>query len=426
MDPTSFDDLKAQAQTFVIQLLKEDFPAVVSQFDPQMTSALTPSQLRESWKTVIMEAGNLLQLAVNRTAEMEGYRMVFVKCQFENTAVDVQVVFNSEGLISGLNFSPQEVKYHPPAYVDEATFHEIEVTTGSGEWALPGTLTIPEGSGPFPGVVLVHGSGPNDRDETVGANKVFRDLAWGFASQGIVVLRYEKRTKEHARKFTPEVIAHLTTKEEVIDDTIMAIHLMRERDEINPEQVFMLGHSLGATLAPRIGQQESKLAGLIIMAGITRTLEDTILDQFTYIYSLNGKLSEDQKAELKVLKEKVARVKDPELSDQVSPQELPLGVSPAYWLDLRDYNPAEVAKTLHMPMLVLQGDRDYQVLATKDFEGWKRVLEPREDVSFKLYPKLNHLFIEGEGMSTPQEYGIEGHVSPDVIGDIVSWIKSIR
>lgn len=424
MDATSFDELKAIAQTLVIQLLKEDYSAAVSQFDPQMRNALTESQLRESWRSVIREAGNLLQINVTRTAEVEGFRLVFIRCQFENTAIDVQVAFNSQGLISGLNFSPQEVKYNPPAYVDESAFHETEVTVGSGEWALPGTLTIPNGPGPFPGVVLVHGSGPNDRDETVGANKVFRDLAWGLASQGIAVLRYEKRTKEHAEKFTPEIVAHLTTKEEVVDDAILAIQLMRERAEIDSKQVFMLGHSLGATLAPRIGQQEDELAGLIIMAGITRTLEDTILDQFTYIYSLGGELSDEQKADLEALKEKVACVKDPELSEAVPVQELPLGVSPAYWLDLRDYRPEEVAKTLPMPMLILQGGRDYQVLATQDFEGWKRVLESRKDVSFKLYPKLNHLFIEGEGKSSPQEYGIEGHVSRYVIDTIVLWIKS--
>jgi dienelactone hydrolase len=424
MDPPSFDDLKTMAKTLVIQLLKGDYSTAISQFDQQMKNTLTETMLRESWETLISDAGDLLQLTIIRTAEMEGYRIVFIRCQFEMNAINVQVVFNSQGSIGGLNFSPLEVKYNPPAYVDESAFHELEVTIGSGKWALPGTLTIPEGSGPFDGVVLVHGSGPNDRDETVGANKVFRDISWGLASQGIAVLRYEKRTKEHAKKFTPEIIAHLTVKEEVIDDTIKAVQLMRTREEINSKHIILLGHSLGATMAPRIGQQDTELAGLIIMAGITRPLEDVILDQFTYIYSLSGALSDEQKAELETLKEKVARVKDPELSDKISPQELPLGVSPAYWLDLRDYRPAEVAKTLPIPMLILQGGRDYQVLATKDFEGWKKVLKSREDVSLKLYPQLNHLFIEGEGKSTPQEYGIEGHVNPDVIDTIVSWIKS--
>lgn len=424
MDPTSFNDLKELAKTYVLHLLNGDYSKARDMFDQKMKNVLNEVLLKESWETLISEAGNIQQITVTNTSEMEGFHVVFVRSQFDNTVIDVQVVFNNQGLISGMNFAPQEVKYNPPAYVDESSFNEKEVTVGSGEWALPGTLTIPNGSTSFPGLVLVHGSGPNDRDETVGANKVFRDLSWGLASQGIAVLRYEKRTKEHAQKFTPDIISKLTVKEEVIDDAILAIQLMRESEEIDSKKVFVLGHSLGATVAPRIGQQDDEISGLIIMAGITRSLEDTILDQFTYIYSLSGELSEEQKAELETLKEKVARVKDPELSDKVSAQELPLGISPAYWLDLRGYKPAEVAKTLSMPLFILQGGRDYQVLATKDFEEWKKVLKSSENVSFKLYPGLNHLFIEGEGQSTPQEYGIEGHVSPHVIKDIVSWINS--
>jgi alpha-beta hydrolase superfamily lysophospholipase len=159
---------------------------------------------------------------------------------------------------------------------------------------------------------------------------------------------------------------------------------MRQREEVDEKHIFVLGHSLGAFLVPRIGQQDPKLAGLIIMAGITRSLEDTVLDQFTYLYSLTGKMTDQQKKELENLKVKVGRVKDPKLSDKTPTKDLPLGVSAAYWLDLRSYHPAKVAENLIMPILILQGGRDYQVLPTKDFEGWKTALKSRENVSFKL------------------------------------------
>ena len=145
------------------------------------------------------------------------------------------------------------------------------------------------------------------------------------------------------------------------------------------------------------------------MAGITRPLEDTILDQFTYLYSLADTMTEQQKTELETLKVKVARLKDPELSKDISPQDLPLGIPVAYWLDLRDHSTLDAAKTLNMPILVIQGERDYQVLETKDFKSWKTALN-KENASFKLFPKLNHLFIAGDGKSTPQEYMVEGRI----------------
>ena len=423
MNPLSLEDLKVLAQNFVGQFLQADFAAASSRFDDQMKVVFPEVKFQEFWQRFIEPAGNLLRLTVVRTAEMESYRVVFIRCQFERAALDVQIIFNIRGQISGLNLMPAETKYHAPDYVDTSAFHEVDVTVGEGQWALPGTLTLPSAQGPFPGVVLVQGSGPSDRDETIGPNRIFRDLAWGLASQGIAVLRYEKRTFKHAQMFTPKLIAQMTVKEEVTDDALLAIQLMRQTPQINPKQVFLLGHSLGATLAPRIAKQNSKLAGLVIMAGITRPLEDIILDQFTYLNSLAGPMTDEQKTELEALKSKIARVKDPELSNNVPANELPLGISADYWLDLRGYSPIETIKMLDIPVLILQGGRDYQVLPEKDFKGWKTALNSRSNAQLKLFPNLNHLFIVGEGKSTPQEYGIEGHMDEAVIYTIAQWIK---
>jgi len=133
---------------------------------------------------------------------------------------------------------------------------------------------------------LVHGSGPNDKDESIGPNKIFRDLAWGLASQGICVLRYDKMTFKYGKQLTPEMVEKMTVKEEVIDDALIALKLISKTNDIDTKRIFLLGHSLGATVAPRIGLQDPDLAGLIIMAGLTRSLEDTLLDQYTYIYNL--------------------------------------------------------------------------------------------------------------------------------------------
>ena len=344
MRSLSFEDLKNIAQIFVSQLLKADFKNAVNKFDDQMKTVISEDKLQESWLKIIADSGSLLNMEVKSTKEVEKYKIVIIRCNFQMNIIDINIVFNEQGQISGLNFIPTKIEYHPPPYIDESAFNEDEVTIGEGEWALPGTLTVPIGSGPFPGIVLVHGSGPNDKDETIGPNKIFRDIAWGLASKSIAVLRYDKRTFKYPKKFTNALLKKFTVKEEVIDDALLAVQLMRQIEDINPKKVFLLGHSLGATLAPRIGQKDQNLAGLIIMAGITRSLEDTILDQYTYLYGLSGTISDEQKAELEALKIKVNRVKDPDLSDNVQPQDLPLGVHAAYWKDLRDNNVLDAVK----------------------------------------------------------------------------------
>ena len=205
---------------------------------------------------VAHKPGRHLQKQMGTRLEYKApYEIVYVTCAFEQMSIDTRVVFTKDKQISGLFFSPTKKAappYQPPDYVKRGSFEEKEVKVGSGEWELPATLTLPVGDGPFPAVVLVHGSGPNDRDETIGPNRPFRDLAWGLASQGIAVLRYEKRTKEHASKLAAG-LAGLTIKEEVLDDALAAVALLRKVPKIDPRKVFLLGHSLGAMYAPKLG-----------------------------------------------------------------------------------------------------------------------------------------------------------------------------
>jgi hypothetical protein len=282
-------------------------------------------------------------------------------------------------------------------------------------------MSIPKEGAPFPAVVLVHGSGPQDRDETIGPNKPFRDLAWALASRGIAVLRYDKRTF-HYRDRMDSLKATITPKAEVVDDALQAVDFLQEHESVDNDSLFVLGHSLGGQMVPRIGKRDSTITGFIIMASTTRPLEDIMLEQFTHIYSLDGEVSDSEQVQLDKLAEQVEAVKSPELSAGTPGEELPLGVPGEYWLDLRDYDPAEMAAELPQSFLILQGGRDYQVTVA-DFEGWKQALGDRDNVEFKLYPDLNHLFLEGEGISTPQEYAEPGHIPERVIKDLTIWIK---
>jgi len=385
-----------------------------------MKTALPEAKLAETWSSVLAQVGPLKQVGSARTEKRGEFTVVVVTCDFQNAALDVSVVFDQQKRVAGLFFAPaKKGDYAPPAYAKADAFREKEATVGTGEWALPATLTIPVGAGPFPAVVLVHGSGPNDRDETIGANKPFRDLAAGLASRGVAVLRYEKRTKQHGAKLVS--VPNLTAKEEVIDDALAAVELLRKTEGIDAKRIFVLGHSLGGMFLPRIGRIDPNIAGLIALAGATRALEDVIPEQLAYIFSLDGSVSPEEQKQIDQAKEQAAKVKALKAEDASSTTAI-FGAPASYWLDLRGYDPAESAKSLKQPMLILQGERDYQV-TMEDFKKWSTALSGKRDVTLKSYPGLNHLFIAGTSRSTPLEYDQPGHVDEHVIDDIASWIK---
>ena len=430
--PQAEDALTVKARAFLAAMEKGDFQLAVRGFDETMLKLSGPDKLETMWaKQLPAQLGVFKKQAAARREELQGYEIVLVTCEFEKATLDARIVFDMAGKIAGLGFVPTAppAKYEPPAYADPAKFEETEVTVGSGDWALPGTLTMPKGHGPFPALVLVHGSGPNDRDESLGPNKPFQDLAWGLASRGIAVLRYEKRSKVYGKKILadPKLEATMTVKDETIDDALAAAALLQKTPRADPKRVFILGHSLGGFLMPRMAVAAGplNLAGFISMAGLTRPLDDTIVRQMTYLYSLAGNtLSDEDKKKLEDIKAAVATIKALTEADRTSTVKL-IGAMPAYWLDLRGYDPAETAKTVRKPMLFLQGGRDYQV-QTVDLENWKRALGSRPDVEFHLYPKLNHLFYEGEGILIPLEYiQKHGSVAPYVIDDIANWISKI-
>ncbi|MCW5552402.1 MAG: alpha/beta fold hydrolase [Verrucomicrobiae bacterium] len=418
------DQLSRRAEAFVDDLHAGRFTNALAHFDETMTAALPADKLAATWQTVTRQAGAFQRRHGTRTEDLSPYRIVLVTCEFSQAWLDAKVVFNQAGQIAGLFFLPaRKPDQQTPPYAKPERFREIEVTFGTPGWELPGTLSVPKGSGPFPAVVLVHGSGPNDRDETIGPNKVFRDLAWGLASRGIAVFRYDKRTKTHAQKFIAQAatLKPITVREETMADAGLALALLRERSEVDASRIFLLGHSLGGMLAPRIASDHPGFAGLIILAGSTRPLEKMMIEQMEYIAQADGTVSEQEQRQLDTTRQAVERISALTTRDATNTEAI-LGAPAAYWLDLRAYDAPATAAKLHVPMLILQGLRDYQV-TEKDLAGWRAVLPGRKDVTFKTYPKLHHLFIAGEGPSTPAEYTIPGFVDEEVIRDVTEWIS---
>jgi len=410
-----------ETEALVDALVARQFPKITALFDDAMKGAMPDDSLQKAWDGAMVQLGAFARRGPGREQRRGTYTAVMVLCDFANGKMDVTFVFSDTGRIAGLQMRPPapDVSYAPPDYAVPSAYTDREVTVGGGEWALPGTLSLPAGTGPFSAVVLVHGSGPNDRDESFGPNKTFKDLALGLASRGVAVLRYDKRTFVHRAKL--DAFTHVTVKEETIDDALAAVALLRRDPAIDPAKVFVLGHSLGGMLAPRIAAADPKLAGIIVMAGPVRSLDQAVFDQYTYLFNADGTVTAAEQKRIDDARETIAAVANLTAEDAKSGRIIG-GVPASYWLDLRGFDPAAAAARLPHRILVLQGARDYQV-TVEDFERWKTGLGGRPNVQFRLYPALNHLFLPGTGKSMPAEYSVPGHVPVEVITDIVGWVK---
>lgn len=291
-----------------------------------------------------------------------------------------------------------------------------------GPVPLPGVLTLPAGRGPFPGLIIVHGSGAGDRDLTIGPVKPYRDIAWGLAQRGVAVLRYDKRTKVAPMWFSAKPF---TVWDETVEDAVSALRTLRAQPEVNARRTVMIGHSLGGMLAPRIAAADGKLAGIILLAGATRAgLADQVDRQLAYIASISANDSvalAAVKAQQKMLAPRIARIRALVPADSSNLQII-LGAPAKYFLDLNSYDPAVAMREIKAPLLILQGLRDYQV-TPEQMEDYLRALGPRTDVTIGRYEALSHLFIAGKGVPSPNDYAVPGHVDPSVIADIAAWVK---
>lgn len=393
---------------------------------PDFQKKFTPVALSGLYRQLEQQFGKLQSAGEWHTDTVQHFALSYRDMQFEKFKLRFALAFDGEGKVNSLTVTPAPAATtaQPVAY-DKEKMEEREVTVETDGFQLPGTLTLPKkavadgANRKVPCVVLVHGSGPNDRDETVGPNKPFRDLAWGLAERGIAVLRYDKRTKVYGAGCVPAGRA-LDYDVETVDDALSAVKLARSFREICPDSVYVLGHSLGGLLAPRIAERSEGLAGIVILAGPARRLGDLLVEQYTYLTSMPGAPAEALQ-QVEEIKQQVANVKllGTDAFDEQIP--LPLKLPRSYWEFDRNYKPVAVALRLKQRILILQGERDYQV-TMEDFGLWRFGLWRCKNASFKSYPKLNHLLQEGSGKSTPFEYNRPSPVPAYVMDDIASFV----
>ncbi|HEV2445008.1 MAG TPA: alpha/beta fold hydrolase, partial [Candidatus Sulfopaludibacter sp.] len=374
------DSAAAAARKALDLMLAGQYAEMEAMFAPALQESLKLEALQKLGSQV-KSWGAPDEIGTPSVRQAATTHIVVIPVKFNSQNVNVQMGVNAAGLLSGFIMLPGGLAWQHPSYSKPDSFQERAVTLGDDPFKLPGTLTVPKGGGPFPAVVLVHGNGPNDRDETAGAVKMFRDLAEGLASRGIVVLRYEKRTKVYFAKVTATAY---TADDETVDDALSALEVLREQPEVKKDRIYVLGHGLGGYLAPRIAEQDGKVAGILALAANERPLEDVMVDQAT---GLNLPA-----ADLAGVKTQAAKAKKLEAGDEDQPKVL--GFPVAYWVDLKGYDPVATAKKLGIPVLVLHGDRDPGILA-KDFEAWQSGLAGQKGCVEKRYASLNHDFVTG-------------------------------
>lgn len=389
-----------------ILFIDKNYDAAYSYFNENTQNAIPINLLKETEQKIEGQIGKFQKIIeVN-----DENQILYYYSEFEKMKLDIKIVFDENSKIAGFSMVPhKEIKKNENAL-------GTDLSIKSNQIELKGTLLMAKENDKKNLVIFIHGTGPQDRDETIYDNKPFKDIAEGLYKNGISSYRFDKRT------FTYQGIIDdkSTIDDEVTEDVLSIVDYFSSNPQFKEYKIILLGHSFGAFMLPRIANKTQNVDKIILMAGNARPLDKLIYEQCEYLYKLTT--DEEAKKELIKTKEDVAKLRSKGFKLNPSQTDLPLGLSYYYWNSLFNYDPLKEVKKVKIPMLVLQGERDYQV-TMKDFDLWKKTLKTNKKASLISYPKLNHLFIAGEKISEPGEYTIKGNVDLNVINDISNFLN---
>lgn len=418
------------AEQMLSALQTGDEEAALQMMTVNMQRALK-GKIKLIWGQLENAYGKFEEAVSSTETEVDGYTAVETLLKFQNGWLTQRISIDQDNKVAGLFINPASA----PADAREdglpGGLVERDITvTADPRYPLPGTLTLPENEIKA-GFVLVHGSGPNDRDETISANKPFRDLAWGLAKEGFAVLRYDKRTYAHGAAMQDSGdLVKLTVDEETAFDAAAAVKELLKQPEMAGKKVFIIGHSMGGMLASYIGSLAQETSGYALLSGTPRKFWELSLEQNLKALSDMPKEEADPyRPMLEAEKQKAENLLSLSDKEALKPENAVLGMSAWY---LRHWERIDAIK-LHIedkkPVLVLQGGKDRQVTMT-DFELWKAGLSKHPDAVFISYPDLNHIFGRYEGAEVPikqliqVEYAQRTPVSEQVIKDIAAWAEA--
>ncbi|MGI9024013.1 MAG: hypothetical protein ACR2GP_00210 [Burkholderiaceae bacterium] len=494
--------LQKSGDAVIEALRRDDLAAIERRFDARMRDLFPPDKFAASWERIRSQADKLQRCGAPSSRPRDVYTILEYLCDFEHAPMSVRLAWAASGELSGLIFSaadedpvaapasssaavptpapvaptvgarvaptaaapgkastpgtrstPASSSAAAPAPAPSAATANASpgrppeelITTGAPGWPLPGSLVLPSAGGRAPAVVFVQDSGSGDRDTTIGPNKPLRDIANGLASRGIASVRYEKRTRALGQRFKSE-LPNWTFDDDAVDDAVAALGLLAARNDVGP--LFIVGHGLGAILAPRIAASAAgkgiRVAGVVMLAAAATEFADMAVYQVEFLYFLPISTTTRQAVEdVKARRENVRRLveqgrpdvkvdvkgsaksgaKSEPKSDPASTALL-LDMPASAWLDIGRYDPAAaLIDQPSLPALLIFGGRDFQVPITEK-RLWEARLGVRPDTTLVEFPSVSHLMIDGKGSMSPAEYEKPGHVSQEVIDRIAAWIKA--
>jgi pimeloyl-ACP methyl ester carboxylesterase len=415
----SAQEFKVMTQEIVQLLEQNKMGKVHSYFDKKTKKSFKKIYLIAAWRGIQKNNGKLRDVGEVAYSSAKNRQTATVPLHFEKASFNLVLTGNEKKEIAGLRFTA--LAYQTPPWAKNRVFGKERIKVKTDTFTLPGELLLPESCNQCPVVILVHGSGPSDRNEgsSLTPNRLFQDLAYGFAINGIATIRYDKRTLVYQKQLTG--IDSFTLYDETIADAVTAVNLAKSYPFLDSSAVYVLGHSLGAYASPRIANK-SDVAGIIMLAGPYRPLYEIIPEQYAFLLGLDGKLTKKETKLIETTKEEVKFINKEKstvskLSVMGNDQML------HYFRDLSRYDPADMIKQLDCRVLVTQGDRDYQVRYQTEFIKYQDILQHESHVDFYLIPGVNHQLIWGSAPSTPNEYYIPGHPSLDVIKYLAGWVN---
>ena len=391
-------------------------------FDPTLQAQVKPEHLKSLWEKLDTQIGKYESAEIVQSKSEGEFFVVVVEGKFAKDSQRFVLAFNKGEKMVGfyLQQKAPSSAYALPAYADTANIKQQEVKIKGAKNDLVGMLTMPKTGSNFPVVILVHGSGPGDMDQSVGAVKPFKDIALGLAAKGIASIRYVKRTLVYPQEYS----GAFTVKEETINDAITAVNLSKTIPQLNKKQIYVFGLSLGGMLAPRIATLSPDIKGIIMAAAPARKFTDLIIDQNHYMYGL----SKDTTAATKEMFNKNLQLIETSRLTKLGtmkPDSLILQLPASYWIDLNNYDQVATAKKLSQRIMVIQGGMDFQV-SDADYKLWTAALGKKSNASLKFYPELNHPLTVQTEKGTAEQYRTPANVSEVVINDLATWIKASK